>query len=84
MKAFERLPAYKDKIYLARFRDLWKKEMPRSFADSVSLVRLKDGQLIIRVDSSVIRHELQISEEQIRKKLNNWIGEDYVTKVIVR
>lgn len=84
LKAFERLPAYKDKIYLARLRQMWVEHMTKSFADSVKLVHLKKGQLYLRVESSVIRHELQISENQIRKKLNDWIGEEYISKVIIR
>jgi len=79
---FMRQPAYKDRLYLAKIREFWKKEMGTSIANSIRDMRLIKGKLYIRLESSVIRQELQFAKSSIIEKMNVVVGEEYVREVV--
>lgn len=79
---FMRQPAYKDRLYLARIKLFWSKEMGKSIADNVQDMRLSRGKLYIRLESSVIRQELKFAKSSIIEKMNEVVGEEYITEVV--
>jgi hypothetical protein len=47
-------------------------------------IRVRDGELTIKIASSALREELDFMRDQIKEKINFLVGEDYIKKVVIR
>jgi hypothetical protein len=82
--AFRRLPAFRERLNLARIREFWRQEMGKTIGQGVDKIFIRDQKLYIVVRSSALRQELQMSKAAILTKMNQVIGEAYLSDVIVK
>jgi predicted nucleic acid-binding Zn ribbon protein len=62
----------------------WESLLGRSVARATSRIYLKEGKLIVHLTSSVVRNELFMLQEEIRRKLNEAAGEEMVREILLR
>ena len=75
-----RLNAGIDKVNL---QSIWEKMMGPALAKRARLLSLRDGQLIIKVDSASLRQELSLAKTKIAERLNEEIGCTVVKEVVI-
>ena len=83
MQIFAANPKLKPKLYQKRIEAAWLEVAGPWINKETHSIRLQEHTLIIRVQSAPLRQELHYSKEKILKKVNEEIGEEYVTEVIV-
>ena len=74
---------FKQKILLKRIEKIWQDEMGETITRYTDQIYLRKNTLVINVSSSVMRHQLNIGKEQIMKKVNTALGENFVKEVLV-
>jgi len=62
----------------------WDKVVGQKYAQMTSYKFFKDGKLFCTINSSVARSQLFMKREQIRAMLNNELGRDTVTDIILK
>ncbi len=62
----------------------WEALLGKSVARATTNIYLKDGKLFVHLNSSVVKNELFMLQDEIRKKLNAAAGEDLVREIILR
>lgn len=62
----------------------WETLLGRSVARSTSKIYLKDGRLFVHLNSSVVKNELYMLQDEIIKKLNEAAGEELVKEIVFR
>ncbi|CAM1344102.1 DUF721 domain-containing protein [Tenacibaculum amylolyticum] len=63
--------------------EAWKKLMGAGVASYTNEVKLQNGTLIIRLNSSVLREELSYGKEKIIRMLNEEMKEEVVKKIML-
>ena len=54
------------------------------FISSKSSVTCKNGVLYVKCDSSVVAKQLALNRDGLRSALNNKVGREIVTKIVIR
>ncbi len=62
----------------------WETLLGRSVARSTSKIYLKDGRLFVHLNSSVVKNELYMLQDEILRKLNDAAGEELVKEIVLR
>ena len=62
----------------------WETLLGKTVARSTRKIYLKDGKLIVHVNSSVVKNELFMLKNEIIQKLNDEAGEELVKEIILR
>ena len=62
----------------------WESLLGKSVARATTRIYLKDGKLVVYLNSSVVRNELFMLQEEIRRKLNEAAGEEMVRTILLR
>ncbi|MDA8594993.1 DUF721 domain-containing protein [Flavobacteriaceae bacterium] len=65
-------------------KDAWGEVMGPGVLNYTTNVSLKAGTLEVRMSSSTLREELNYGKEKIAKMLNEHIGEELITRVILK
>ncbi len=73
-----------DKLINVRIEEIWDKRWGHVFNRRLKELRFHKGTLYIHVNSSVLRHELELQKELIRHTLNEQLNEEAIKKLIVR
>ena len=63
--------------------ETWNKMMGPGVANHTSAVKLQNKTLIIQLTSSVLREELSYGKEKIIKMLNEEIGDEVISKLLL-
>ncbi len=63
--------------------EAWSKLMGPGIATYTNEVKLQNGTLIIRLNSSVLREELSYGKDKIIKMINEEMGEEAVKKIML-
>ena len=72
------------KIRKARIINSWEKIVGKTIAKATKNIYFRGSTLIIELNSSVIRNELQMLNEKLISLLNEKAGEKVVEKVILK
>lgn len=64
--------------------DSWEELMGKTISRATKKIYIKDGKLFVVISSSVIRNELYMLKQEIVKKLNEKVGEDIITELVLR
>ena len=64
-------------------REAWKNLMGNGVNNYTSAIELKRSTLFVRLSSSVLREELSYGKEKIISMLNESIGKELVTKIVL-
>lgn len=59
----------------------WEKLMGPSINKHTLEITVRDKVLIIRLDSSALRHELGFAKAKIVQKINEYVGANYIEEV---
>jgi predicted nucleic acid-binding Zn ribbon protein len=62
----------------------WEKLMGKTIAGYTRNIYLSKQILYVEISSSVVKNELVMMREEIRKKLNEQAGEEMVQKIVFR
>jgi len=62
----------------------WEALLGKSVARSTSKIYLKDGKLFVKIESSVVKNELFMLQDEIIRKLNDAAGEVLVKEIVFR
>jgi predicted nucleic acid-binding Zn ribbon protein len=62
----------------------WESLLGKSVARATTRIYLKEGKLYIHLNSSVVRNELHMLQDEIVRKLNEAAGEELVTGIVFR
>lgn len=71
------------KLDTAALRNVWDNIMGPSVAQSTKDVELKNDVLIVRLDSSVLRHELSFAKLKIAQMVNRHFKRKVVKEVLI-
>lgn len=66
-----------------KIKEAWTKMMGPGVATHTTSVRLQNKTLIIQLASSVLRQELSYGKDKIIKMMNEELGEELITKVML-
>ncbi|WP_372793041.1 DUF721 domain-containing protein [Lutibacter sp.] len=64
-------------------KDAWAKLMGKGVVSYTNKVELNRNTLIVNLKSSVLREELSYGKEKIIKMMNEELGEDLISKIIL-
>lgn len=73
-----------DKVAEVRIRDMWGAIMGAAVKRYTREVRFNKGVLIIYLDSSPLKQDLQFSKDSIIRRMNEELGENMVREVVIR
>ncbi|GAB7256675.1 DUF721 domain-containing protein [uncultured Polaribacter sp.] len=66
-----------------KIEESWTKMMGPGVANHTTSVKLQNKTLVVQLTSSVLREELSYGKDKIAKMLNEEIGEDVISKVVL-
>lgn len=66
-----------------KIEETWAKLMGQGVAGYTTSVKLQNKTLIIHLSSSVLREELTYGKEKIMKMMNEEMGENLISKIIL-
>ena len=66
-----------------KIEETWAKMMGAGVATHTTSVRLQNKMLIIQLTSSVLREELSYGKDKIIKMMNEELGEEVITKLML-
>lgn len=64
-------------------KEVWEKLMGNGVVSYTDSVQLQNKTLIVKLKSSVLREELSYGKEKIIKMLNEELGEELITKLML-
>lgn len=81
LNAFRRDHKYEQHLSEIEIREVWAKEMGATISKYTSKIYFRQGILYVKLDSSVLRHELYSNREMILQRLNNALGKSVVKEI---
>jgi predicted nucleic acid-binding Zn ribbon protein len=66
-----------------KIEETWNKMMGQGVATHTTSVKLQNKTLVIHLTSSVLREELSYGKDKIVKMMNEEIGEDVISKLLL-
>jgi len=71
-------------LYEKRLIDAWPLVLGSNIMQYTSDLTIKNKVLFVRLTSSVLRHDLFMSRDEIKKSLNKHVGTDVIVDIIFR
>jgi len=68
----------------AEVADIWNKTLGPSVANQTKRVVLKNGVLTVYIDSSLVKHELNMLKGRLVASLNETMGKEVVKEIFIR
>lgn len=65
-------------------KDVWNSQMGPAIEKYTTSIKLDRETLYVQLSSSVLREELSYGKEKIIKMLNEELGKDLITKLVLR
>lgn len=67
-----------------RLIDAWPEVLGKNIMSYTTDLSIKNRKLFVQLSSSVLRHDLFLSREQIVKSLNKHVGADVIDEIVFR
>lgn len=67
-----------------KIRDVWNSQMGPAIEKYTTAITLKKDILYVQLSSSVLREELSYGKEKIIKNLNEEMGKELISKLVLR
>ena len=67
-----------------KVRDVWNSQMGPAIQKYTTGLKLKNETLFVQLSSSVLREELSYGKEKIIRNLNEEIGQELISKLVLR
>ncbi len=71
-------------LYEKRLIDAWPLILGETIVQYTSEIVIKRKVLYVTISSAVLRHDLFLSREEIKKSLNKHVGNEVITEIIFR
>ena len=84
LRAYVKAQGWNRSMIESNVKNTWQKLMGPTIASRTTNVFLKQGVLYINIDSAVLRNELMMMHDQIVVRFNEAVGDDIVSKVVLR
>jgi hypothetical protein len=65
-------------------QETWREMMGNGVNNYTTAIQLKNNTLYVQLSSSVLREELSYGKEKIIKMLNESLGKEIITKLVLR
>lgn len=62
----------------------WTELLGKTVASYTRELRIRNGTLFVKVSSPVVRNELLMMKEEIRKRLNGRAGKEIISQIVFR
>lgn len=66
-----------------RIREVWNQKLPQAVVQRTRELSFQDGILTARMNSAVVRNELQLIREDIRRELNAELGGEVIGDLLI-
>lgn len=77
-------PKYREKFIELRIRNHWAEIMGKAIQSYTHSIVVRKRKIYITFDSATLRQELFQQKNKVLKKLNEFLGFEYLTEVIFR
>ncbi len=67
-----------------KVRDIWNSQMGPAIEKYTTGIKLKNEVLYVQLSSSVLREELSYGKEKIIRILNEELGKELISKIVLR
>lgn len=84
LRAYVKAKGWNRNMVEGNIKNNWKQIMGPTIAAKTSNIYLKENTVFIYLNSSVLRNELMMMQDQIVERLNEAIGEELVQQVVLR
>ncbi|UCG27165.1 MAG: DUF721 domain-containing protein [Bacteroidales bacterium] len=84
IKEYIRETNIEDKLKETRLINSWEKVVGKEIARRTDKIYIKKNKLFVYFNSSVVRNELLLHRETIRKNLNALVGEEIIGEIVIR
>ena len=74
----------KPKFHQAGINIIWKELMGEMVDRYTSSIKVTNQKLILVITSGPLKHELAYGKDQLIKKINEKMGDDYIKEIIIR
>ena len=74
----------KPHLYEKKVETAWSEIMGTWIKKETTAIKVRDKKLILSITSAALRQELHYSRDQIKDRINEFLGEIYINEVIVR
>lgn len=64
--------------------DSWEKIAGKAIASRTAGVSIKEGVLIVRLKSSVVKNELMMIREALKEKINREAGSEVIKEIVLK
>lgn len=71
-------------LYEKRLIDAWPLVLGTNILQYTSELIIKNRVLYVSLNSSVLRHDLFLSRDEIKNSLNKYVGEDVIIDIVFR
>ncbi|MFK7978528.1 MAG: DUF721 domain-containing protein [Saprospiraceae bacterium] len=75
---------WKSKLYQNKVKEIWVLNMGPSISGYTKEIKLRGKKLFISISSAPLRQELSYSKTKIIELINEGLGEEYITDVLIR
>jgi len=65
-------------------KDVWHEQMGNGVSNYTTAIDFKNNVLYVQLSSSVLREELSYGKEKIVRMLNEALGKDLISKIVLR
>lgn len=65
-------------------RDVWNEQMGQAIEKYTTAIKLEGSTLFVQLSSSVLREELGYGKEKIIRMMNEELGKELITKLVLR
>lgn len=81
IKQFTSQKKFKHKYFRFLVRQFWDQQMNSIIKESTESIDLKGNTLVLRLLSAPLKQELFYHKQTLIKKVNKYLGEDYVVDI---
>ena len=76
--------SFNHKLMENRVVNSWSEIMGSTVASYTSNVEIRRQKLYVTLTSSVLRHSLSLSKEEVIRKINQAVGDEVITDIVFR
>ena len=81
VRQFVQSDRYKPKLYQRRIEKAWGEMMGKMTMRYTKSLKIRGKVLYVKIESASLRQELHYAQNQIKTKLNELLGEEYLEEV---
>ena len=73
-----------DGIDKVRVKTIWKDVTGTYISNATTEIYVYSSKLFIKVSSSIIRSEIMLIRTELVKRINNELGREFITEIVIR